>query len=395
MAGGLLRFAGPVGLLVTAATGIFGGVTAAMDEYKKTGDLGKAIKEGSAGALSALTFGLISQETFSDAFTAVGDMWDSAVCGTAELADKAWQGVKSILPTAEGMKRTFNKLGKDLSPLKEIHIPEEFSFSEIKKSVSSAACALNESFKNITGIDVGATLKDIGDGVANAASKLHKGFEDITGINLSETFSSIKDSVLCAFDDIEIPSFDDIKNKVSDIGSAISSGFDSVGSFVSGIFGSGDIVGDLGVAVKEGLYMARHGAFSGDSALNREALKAGVESGKIDKSILEAIIEDDDINKKDMEFMEKLLDHATKKGSLFTHDQGLHDRFDRIFGTVNDRSGQILASGISRGMMGMGGGGSLISAPINNINNSRSDTTVTSTELTHPSPLLNSVNIAA
>ena len=141
--------------------------------------------------------------------------------------------------------------------------------------------------------------------------------------------------------------------------------------------------------------MARHGAFSGDSALNREALKAGVESGKIDKSILEAIIEHDDINKKDMEFIEKLLDHATKKGSLFTHDQGLHDRFDRIFGTVNDRSGQILASGINRGMMGMGGGASLISAPINNINNSRSDTTVTSTELTHPSPLLNSVNIAA
>ena len=110
------------------ATGIFGGVTAAMDEYKRTGDLGKAIKEGSAGALSALTFGLISQETFSQAFTAVGDMWDSAVCGVADMADKAWQGVKSILPTAEGMKRTFNKLGEDLSPLKDIHIPEKFSF---------------------------------------------------------------------------------------------------------------------------------------------------------------------------------------------------------------------------------------------------------------------------
>ena len=160
------------------------------------------------------------------------------------------------------------------------------------------------------------------------------------------------------------------------------------------MFGGGELEGDLGAAVKEGLYHARHGAFSGDSQLNREALKAGVESGKINKSILEAIIEDDDISKKDMEFMEELLETAKEKGSLFTHDQGLHDRLDRILG-VNDRSAAILGAGINRNMMAMGGGPALVSAPINNINNSRSDTTVTTTELTHPSQLLNSVNMAA
>ena len=382
MAGGLLRFAGPVGLLVTAATGIFGGVTAAMDEYKRTGDLGKAIKEGSAGALSALTFGLISQETFSQAFTAVGDMWDSAVCGVADMADKAWQGVKSILPTAEGMKRTFNKLGEDLSPLKEIHIPEKLSFSEIKKSVISVAKGLNKSFENITGINIHSTLCAIGDGVANAANKLKEGFEDVFDIDLDKTFSAVKDKV--------------------------SGFFKKAGGFFGGLFGGKELKGGLKEAVEAGLYKADHGWTSGDSEINRKALEEGVKSGKISKSILDAIIEDNDLADEDMEFMKKLVDKATEIGSLFTHDQGLHDRLDELLKhfkqhqplqlgkTTGDRSEQILGAGINRNMMGMAGHGpALVSAPINNVNNSQSNTTVSTTQMTHPSPLLNAVNMAA
>jgi hypothetical protein len=338
-----------------------------MDEYKTTGDLGKAIQDGSAGARSALTFGLISQETFSESFDAVGGYWDTMVCGTAELADKAWQGVKSIIPTSEGMKRVFNKLGDDLSPLKDIHIPEELSFAEIKKSVSSMAGALNESFCNIT------------------------------GINLGETFTNIKNSVLGAFDDIALPSFSDIKDKISGIGDSLVSGFKSVGGWFSDIISGGETAGGLAAAEAMGVYKAEHGlVFSGDSEIDRAKLKAGVKSGKIGESILQAILDDKDMNEEDTEFTKELLKLAKDGGSLHTHDHGLHDKFDRIFGTVDNRSAAILGAGINRGMMAMGGGGpALVSAPINNINNSRTDTTVTTTELTHPSPLLNSVNIAA
>ena len=42
--GGAARFAGPLGLAVTAGIGIIGGVTAGIEEYKKSGDFTKAIK---------------------------------------------------------------------------------------------------------------------------------------------------------------------------------------------------------------------------------------------------------------------------------------------------------------------------------------------------------------
>ena len=240
------------------------------------------------------------------------------------------------------------------------------------------------------------TLSAIGDGVVNAAKRINTAFENITGINIAGTLTDVKDRVLYAFDDIELPSFGDIKDKVASIGQSIGAGFKSVGGWFSDIISGGETAGGLASAEAMGLYKADRGlVFSGDSEIDRKAIQAGIASGKVGESILQAIIDDKDMNKEDTEYMEKLLKRAKSGNPLHTHDQGLHDRFDRIFGTVNDRSGQILASGISRGMMGMGGGASLISAPINNINNSRSDTTVTSTELTHPSPLLNSVNIAA
>jgi len=60
------------------------------------------------------------------------------------------------------------------------------------------------------------------------------------------------------------------------------------------------------------------------------------------------------------------------------------------------RTEQILASGINRGMQGMGSSGSaIVNAPVNTVNNSQNNTTVTSTELTHPNSLLNAVNLAA
>ena len=60
------------------------------------------------------------------------------------------------------------------------------------------------------------------------------------------------------------------------------------------------------------------------------------------------------------------------------------------------RTEQIMQAGLQRGAAAGGGSGpSLVNAPVNTINNSQSNTTVTSTELKHPSAILNRVNLAA
>ena len=79
---GAARLAGPVAALGFMA---FDGISAGMEEYKKSGSLLAAAKEGTAGALSGLTFGLVSQETISGAMSAIGDGIGSVVNGTAKL----------------------------------------------------------------------------------------------------------------------------------------------------------------------------------------------------------------------------------------------------------------------------------------------------------------------
>ena len=50
-AAGALRFAGPIGLAVTAGMGLFDGISAGIEEFKKSGKVGAAVKEGFAGTL--------------------------------------------------------------------------------------------------------------------------------------------------------------------------------------------------------------------------------------------------------------------------------------------------------------------------------------------------------
>ena len=61
------------------------------------------------------------------------------------------------------------------------------------------------------------------------------------------------------------------------------------------------------------------------------------------------------------------------------------------------RTEQIMQAALQKGAAAAGGGGgpALVNAPVNTVNNSQSNTTVTSTELKHPSAILNKVNLAA
>ena len=96
---GAARFAGPVGLGITAAMGIFDGVSAGVEEFKKSGKLGSAVQEGLAGAASGLTFGLVSQKTISGGLGKIGSFFtgddDDAIAEGAGV-------VSAPLPKAPG-----------------------------------------------------------------------------------------------------------------------------------------------------------------------------------------------------------------------------------------------------------------------------------------------------
>lgn len=96
MVGRFAKFAGPIGAIVAGGMAVFDGVAAATEEYKKSGSILAAAREGVAGALSGLTFGLVDQETFSGIMSSIGD-------GVGWVADKmasqfgsAWDGIKNL-----------------------------------------------------------------------------------------------------------------------------------------------------------------------------------------------------------------------------------------------------------------------------------------------------------
>ena len=82
-------------------------------------------------------------------------------------------------------------------------------------------------------------------------------------------------------------------------------------------------------AEEMGLY---EGNIVGDSTINREGLKTGIESGKVGKEMLQSIIDDNDLSKQDLEFMKKLqgdmatfTKKATTGNSIFVHDISVED----------------------------------------------------------------------
>ena len=119
IAGTVAKFAGPVGLAVTAGKALFDGASAGIEEYKKSGDMGAALREGLAGAASGLTFGLVSQETISGGLQAIGDAAGSVADGIAGLfkSDAEKQQDK--------LKAKQEQLDKDMADYQEMGVLEK------------------------------------------------------------------------------------------------------------------------------------------------------------------------------------------------------------------------------------------------------------------------------
>ena len=130
IAGTVAKFAGPVGLAVTAGKALFDGASAGIEEYKKSGDMGAALREGLAGAASGLTFGLVSQETISGGLQAIGDAAGSVADGIAGLfkSDAEKQQDK--------LKEKQEQLDKEMADYQEMGVLEKQLMDEKAAALS-------------------------------------------------------------------------------------------------------------------------------------------------------------------------------------------------------------------------------------------------------------------
>ena len=177
------KFIPGIGLAVTAAMGIFDGMSAGIEEYKKSGKLGAAVKEGIAGAASGLTFGLVSQETISAGMDKIGtffsDGWSSFTDGVGKVAG----GIAAFAKDPAG---TMAAVGESIST----------KFTETVTSIKEGATALNTKFADLTGIDIGAGFGATVGLIKSGATALGTKFTELTGIEIPTDFSSLKTNIV-------------------------------------------------------------------------------------------------------------------------------------------------------------------------------------------------------
>jgi len=247
IAGSVARFAGPVGVAITAAKGIFDGASAGIEEYKKSGDLGKAVKEGFAGAASGLTFGLISQETISDGLTSIGDAASSVVDGITGIFKSSEQKEADRLREKQSyidaeMKKYENATFEERQILDEIaelesdgkhkthlaymaslQVQQDDELAQLERQKSEKKSffeSMSNKLSELTGIelpdfaDVKETFSSIGDEFKRRGDALK--------VSLSEAKDSIVDgleNIGDKFTDltgIEIPTMQGMKDKLTD-----------------------------------------------------------------------------------------------------------------------------------------------------------------------------------
>tara|TARA_A100001011_G_scaffold130396_1_gene137410 strand:- start:115 stop:1824 length:1710 start_codon:yes stop_codon:yes gene_type:complete len=117
------KFLPGVGLAVTGIMGVFDGVSAGFKEYNAGGDAGDVAREAAAGVVSGLTFGLVSQETISGAFTTIGDkfktgfnkMKEDTLAGVDKLKDLGVSAKEKLKDVAGGLKEKFDNVSEKVS----------------------------------------------------------------------------------------------------------------------------------------------------------------------------------------------------------------------------------------------------------------------------------------
>ena len=192
------RFLPGIGLAVTAAMGIFDGMAAGIEEYKKSGKLSTAVEAGIAGAASGLTFGLVSQETFQKGIDGIKTGLNAAWNATTSAYDSIKTGLVAFYDDPKG---TFLA-----------------AKAAITKSVSETATKLKGKFEEITGIEL-PTFADI----KTKMSAMKTSFEDITGLKVP-TFSELQtkfDNLKTKVSEIKLPTFSELQTKFTELSTKV------------------------------------------------------------------------------------------------------------------------------------------------------------------------------
>jgi len=236
------KFIPGVGLAITAAVGIYDGMTAGIKEYKKSGDLGKSVEAGLAGAASGLTFGLVSQETFQKGIDGIQAGLNAAWKSTTDAYESVKTGLVAFYNNPKGtflaakaaitksVSETANKLKGKFEEITGIELP---TFADIKTKMSE----MKTSFESVTGLelptfaDLKTKFTELGTkitdmkvpsfaDVGTALAKFRTDSEELTGIKLP-SFTGIKamleDKFSFNLPDINLPEFPDIGEIIVDI----------------------------------------------------------------------------------------------------------------------------------------------------------------------------------
>ncbi len=133
---------------------------------------------------------------------------------------------------------------------------------------------------------------------------------------------------------------------------------------------------------------------SGSADWNKGDIQDQKEIMADDNEKLKKLIE---INERQNKQDEKYKKAALEKGSIFTHDQGLHDRLDRIFPPENnvERTKQMKEASLAKGAAAGGGAAPVIVNAPSNSSSTKTNVTNVSKSLGHPSPVINAINAAA
>ena len=224
------KFIPGAGLAVTAGMALFDGLTAGFKEYSESGSFVGALKEGTAGALSGITFGLVSQETISNGMSAIGDFAKKGWDGFTNLAGGAMEGLSNIGSSVGGW---FSSWWSD----------EEEGIKDENQNASGIIGSVTDSVK--------ATASSIVDTVGGTLTSAAEGFNNLTGLNVPTNLTELKDGLTSTFDNIgagfenltgiEVPTFDELSEKVSGFANNmkenIAKGWESVTDMASNAWG--------------------------------------------------------------------------------------------------------------------------------------------------------------
>jgi len=191
-----------VGLIATAAFGIFDGVRAGLEEAKKeTATTGSIARESISGVLSGLTFGLIKQETISKGFQNLGTKFEEGAKFLKDGFNTGLEFIKNIeIPTMEEVGAGITKAGLAIKD----------NFFKVTDKLDETKDMLAKSFEEVTGIElpkmeeVTAKLKEFGSSMKEKAMNLIPSKEKVGEMvgkaknwlkGLSSSESDIKDRV--------------------------------------------------------------------------------------------------------------------------------------------------------------------------------------------------------